>query len=190
VFFSSVVARPGGAAGCMCPQSCLGLMCSLRPSYTRLLLSHHGRQYRRRSGRFAKERKSVHNKNMSYSANHPLPHENHRTRWQQVQLLREHRRHEETLGVIRSASWRESVTITWTPTPASKPRPTSLQRTLATAVEMIAPWLADIALVNVRRFVEGQHNTHAVRGVAGRRLPPSPKGLPHAGRPITDRPSH
>ena len=44
--------------------------------------------------------------------------------WQhQVQLARGHWRHEDAAGAIRSAGWRESVTVIWSPALAPDRRP-------------------------------------------------------------------
>ena len=78
---------------------------------------------------------------------------------QHVQLSRGHWRREERAGAIRSAGWRESVTVTWlsTTTPEHRPRCCAA---LATAFDTIAPSIAELTAATARRSLERQHRTH------------------------------
>jgi len=82
-----------------------------------------------------------------------LPRDSQRLWQQQVQLSRGHWRHQDAAGAIRSAGWRESVTVTWSPAPAPDRRPAMLQRMLEAAAGVIAPVLADAAVTSARRLL-------------------------------------
>jgi hypothetical protein len=104
------------------------------------------------------------------------PHENPGLWRQQVQLSRGHWRSEEAAGAIRSAGWWESVTITWSPTPAPGRRPAVLQHALA-AADVIAPLLADVAVAGTRRMLDRRHRTRPVAFSLRRQLASGNKEL-------------
>jgi hypothetical protein len=79
--------------------------------------------------------------------------------WQkQVQLSRGHWRRADATGAIRSAGWWESVTVTWSTAPGPARRPAVLQRTLEAAADMIAPVLADVAVISARRLLQRRNH--------------------------------
>jgi len=110
------------------------------------------------------------------------PHENRALWRQQVQLSRGHWRREEAAGAIRSAGRWESVTITWSPTPAPERRPAALQRALAAAADVIAPLLADVAVASTRRMLDRRHRTRPVAFSLRRQLASGTRELPRSER--------
>ena len=93
---------------------------------------------------------------------------------QHVQLSRGHWRREEGAGAIRSAGWRESVTVTWlsTTTPERRPRCCTA---LAATFDTIAPSIAELTAATARRSLERQH-THGISII--------PRHLPSAAREL------
>jgi hypothetical protein len=94
-----------------------------------------------------------------------------------VQLSRGHWRREERAGAIRSAGWWESVTVTWSSAPTAERRAPLLRRALATAVDAIAPTIAELVAASARRLLERQH-------LAQRALPSSRQQLPTVAREL------
>jgi hypothetical protein len=84
---------------------------------------------------------------------------------QRVQFSRGHWLSEGEAGAVRSAGWWESVTVTWSPPAAPERRPALLQRALASAVDLIAPSIAELVAVSAKRVLERQYRA--------RRIPPS-----------------
>lgn len=78
---------------------------------------------------------------------------------QHLQLSRGHWRREERAGAIRSAGWRESVTVTWlsTTTPERRPRCCTA---LAPTFDTITPLIAELTAATARCSLERQHRTH------------------------------
>ena len=109
-------------------------------------------------------------------------HENQGLWRRQVQLSGGHWRREEAAGAIRSAGWWESVTITWSPTPAPGRRPAVLQRALAAAAGVIAPLLADVAVASTRRMLDRRYRTRPVAFSPRRQLAPGTRELPRSER--------
>ena len=89
-------------------------------------------------------------------------------------------RREEAAGTIRSAGWRESVTVTWAPAPAPDRRPAVLQRALGAAADVIAPLLADVAVASARRLLDSRHRTHPVASSLRRQLASVARELPRS----------
>jgi hypothetical protein len=102
----------------------------------------------------------MHNVVMRGAKDQPRARGSHRL-WleQHVQLSRGHWRREEGAGAIRSAGWRESVTVTWlsTTTPERRPRCCTA---LATTFDTIAPSIAELTAATARRSLERQNRTH------------------------------
>jgi hypothetical protein len=98
----------------------------------------------------------------------------------QVQLSRGHWRREEQAGAIRSAGWWESVTVTWSPAPEAGRRPRLLRRALATAVDTIAPSIAELVAASARRLLEGRHGRHPALPSSRQRLPTVVRELPRS----------
>jgi hypothetical protein len=107
---------------------------------------------------------------------HSLPRDHQRLWQRQVQLSRGHWRREDAAGAIRSAGWWESVTVTWSPAPAPRRRPAVLQRALATAADMIAPVLADVAAASTRRLLDRRHRVLPGRVFPAPAAAPCPPG--------------
>ncbi|HYZ57131.1 MAG TPA: hypothetical protein VE733_27020 [Streptosporangiaceae bacterium] len=99
---------------------------------------------------------------------------------QRVQLSRGHWRREEQAGAIRSAGWWESVTVTWSPAATPPRRPPLLHRALVTAVDAIAPSLAELVAAGARRLLERRPGTRAVPPSSRRQLPAAIRALPRA----------
>src|SRR6266516_6272467 len=66
----------------------------------------------------------------------------------------------EGAGAIRSAGWRESVTVTWLPTTTPERRPRCCTA-LATTFDTIAPSIAELTAATARLSLECQHRTPA-----------------------------
>jgi hypothetical protein len=102
----------------------------------------------------------MHNVVMRGAKDQPRTRGSHRL-WleQHVQLSRGHWRREEGAGAIRSAGWRESVTVTWlsTTTPERRHRCCTA---LATTFDTIAPSIAELTAATARRSPGRQHRTH------------------------------
>ena len=113
---------------------------------------------------------------------HSLPRDNQRLWQRQVQLSRGHWRREDAAGAIRSAGWWESVTVTWSPAPAPGRRPAVLQRALATAADVIAPVLADVAVASTRHLLDRRHRVLPVASSLRRQLLPAARELPRPDR--------
>jgi hypothetical protein len=126
-----------------------------------------------------KGRSLAHNGHMRDASGHSLPGDNRGLWQQQVQLARGHWRREDAWGAIRSAGWRESVTVTWSPAPVPDRRPAVLQRALAAAADMIAPVLADVAVTSARRVLQRRR---VVASPLRRRLVSAARELPRSGR--------
>jgi hypothetical protein len=99
-----------------------------------------------------------------------------------VQLSQGHWRREEAAGIIRSAGWWESVTVTWSSAPAPGCRPALLQRALAAAADMMAPVLADVAVASTRRLLERRHRVYPVATSARRQLASAAREIPRSER--------
>ena len=100
-------------------------------------------------------------------------------RWlERVQVARGHWRREEQPGVMRSAAWWESVTVTWSPAPAPDRRPAVLQRTLGAAADMIAPVLADVAVTTARRLLQRRNHRLLVTSLLRRQPVSAARELP------------
>ena len=101
-------------------------------------------------------------------------------RWlERVQVARGHWRREERPGVIRSAAWWESVTVTWSPAAAPPSRSPWLYRALATALETLAPHAAELVAATAWRLLDRRHGTRAVVLPKRRReLPGATTALP------------
>ena len=99
-----------------------------------------------------------------------------------MQFSRGHWRSEEGTGAVRSAGWWESVTVTWSPTPAPGPGPSLLRRALASAVDMIAPSVADLAAASARHLLERQRRARSVLPSPRRRLSSITRELPRSDR--------
>ena len=111
-----------------------------------------------------------------------LPHDNQGL-WQQVQLSRGRWRRQDAAGAICSVGGWESVTVTWSPAPAPDRCPAVLPRALAAAADMIAPVLADIAIISIRRLAQRGHRVLPVVSVPRRRqLVSAPRELPPPNR--------
>jgi len=119
-----------------------------------------------------KDRSPAHNGHMRDASGYSLPRDNQGLWQHQVQVSRGHWRREDSAGAIRSAGWWESVTVTWSPTPAPDRRPAVLQRALAAAADLIAPVLADIAVTSTRRLLQRRHRVLPVASLR-RQLPRS-----------------
>ncbi len=126
--------------------------------------------------------KPTHNVGMREASGHSLPRDNHGLWQRQVQLSRGHWRREDAAGAIRSAGWWESVTVTWSPAPAPGRRPAVLQRALATAADMIAPVLADVAVASTRRLLNRRHRVLPGASSLRRQLVSVARELPRSDR--------
>jgi hypothetical protein len=115
----------------------------------------------------------MHNVVMRGAKDQSRTRESHRL-WleQHVQLSRGHWRREEGAGAIRSAGWRESVTVTWLSitTPERRPRCCTA---LATTFDTIAPSIAELTAATARRSPGRQH-THGIPSSRG--TCPTPPG--------------
>jgi len=78
---------------------------------------------------------------------------------QHVQLARGHWRREEGAGAIRSAGWRESVTVTWLSTTTPERRPRCCTRT-GDHLRHDRPLIAELTAATAWRSLECQHRTH------------------------------
>ena len=116
------------------------------------------------------------------SGGEPLPVGTRSSPRKPLALSRGHWRREDAAGAIRSAGWWESVTVTWSPTPAPDRRPAVLPRALAAATDMIAPILADIAITSIRRLIQPGHRGLPVVSVLRRQLVSAPRELPRPNR--------
>lgn len=116
---------------------------------------------------------------MRGSKGSPRVHGGHRL-WleQQVQLSRGQWRREEADGAIRSAGWWEAVTVTWSPAAAPAQRPRLWHRALATAVETIAPSVAELVVASARQLLDRQRGTRAPVHSSRRQLPAPARALP------------
>jgi hypothetical protein len=130
----------------------------------------------------SKDSSLAHNGHMRDASGHSLPGDNRGPWQQQVQLARGHWRREDAAGAIRTAGWWESVTVTWSPTPAPDRRPAVLPRALAGAAGMIAPVLADVAVTSARRVLQRRHHRRVVASLLRRRLVSAARELPRSGR--------
>jgi len=119
---------------------------------------------------------------MRDASGHSLPGDNQALGQQHVQLSRGHWQSEEAAGATRSAGWWESVTVTWSPTPAPDRPPSVLQRALAAAADLIAPVLADVAVTSTRRLLQHRHHRLLVASVLRRELVSAGRELPRSGR--------
>jgi hypothetical protein len=127
--------------------------------------------------------KPAHNVGMRDASGHSLPRDNQGLWQREVQLSRGHWRREDAAGAIRSAGWWESVTVTWSPAPAPGRRPAVLQRALATAADMIAPVLADVAVASTRRLLDRRrHRVLPVASSLRRQLVSAARELPRSDR--------
>ncbi len=101
-------------------------------------------------------------------------------RWlERVQVARGHWRREEQPGVIRSAAWWESVTVTWSPAATPPSRSPWLHRALATALKTLAPQAAELVAATAWRLLDRRHGTRAVVLPQRRReLPGATRALP------------
>ena len=102
----------------------------------------------------------MHNVVMRGAKDQPRTRGSHRL-WleQHVQLSRGHWRREEGAGAIRSAGWRESVTVTWLSITTPECRLPLLHRALATGFDAIARSIAELVAATARRSLERQHRT-------------------------------
>lgn len=129
-----------------------------------------------------KDRSLAHTVHMRDGSGHFLLRD-HQGRWQQqVQPSRGHWRREDAAGAIRSAGWRESVTVTWSPAPAPDRRPAVLQRALAAAAGMIAPVLADVAVTSARRLLQRRHHRLLAAALLRRQPVSAARELPRSDR--------
>lgn len=113
---------------------------------------------------------------------HSVPGDNRELWQQQVQLTRGHWRREDAAGAIRSARWWESMTVTWSPAPAPARRPAALQRALASAADMMASVLADVAVTSARRVLQRQHHRRVAGSLLRPRLVFAAREPPRSGR--------
>jgi hypothetical protein len=101
---------------------------------------------------------------------------------ERVNFSRGHWRSEDRGGAVRSAGWWESVTITWSPTPAPERRPAVLHRALAAAVDLMAPALADLMAEAARHALEQRYRGRRISSSPRRLLPPAARALPRPDR--------
>src|SRR5689334_15939362 len=120
---------------------------------------------------------------MRDASGHPLPAGDYPGRWPpQVQLSRGHWRREDAAGVITSAGWWESVTVTWPPAPVPGRRP-AIRRLVEPAVAgVIAPVLAEIAVTGTRRLLRRRDHRRLVASLLRRQPVPAGRELPRSGR--------
>jgi hypothetical protein len=130
-----------------------------------------------------KDRSLAHNGPMRDASGHSLSGDNQGLWQRQVQLSRGRWHREDAAGALRSAGWWESVTVTWSPAPAPDRRPALLQRALAAAAGLIAPVLADAAIIGTRHLLRRRYRGLPVASRRRRQL------LVSAGRelPRSDR---
>ena len=123
----------------------------------------------------------VHNVDMRDGSGHPAARSG-QSLWQerQVQFSRGHWRREE--GAVRSAGWWESVTVTWSPTPAPGRSPAPLGRALAAAADAIAPAIVELAAATTARLIERQRRSRPALPPPRRRMPPMARALPRPDR--------
>jgi hypothetical protein len=101
----------------------------------------------------------------------------------QVQFSRGGWRSEDSAGAVRAAGWWESVTVTRTPVPAPPGRRSALMnRALATAVDLIAPALADLAAAAAMRALQRQYRHRRLPLAPRRYLPPAARAIPRSDR--------
>lgn len=105
--------------------------------------------------------------------------------WQRhVQLSRGHWRREDAVGASCSVGWWESVTVTWSQAQAPAPvrRPAVLPRALAAAADMLAPVLADAAVIVTRRLLDRRPRAYPVAFSLRRQLASGARELPRPDR--------
>jgi hypothetical protein len=98
-----------------------------------------------------------------------------------VQISRGHWRRDEAGGIIRSTGWWEAVTVTWSPAATSGHRPPFWRRTLAAALDTIAPSITELVAAGARQLLERQRGTRVIARSSRRQLPTAARALP--GRP-------
>jgi hypothetical protein len=135
---------------------------------------------RRRGGQ-----QRMHNVVMRGAKDQPRTRGSHRL-WleQHVQLSRGHWRREEGAGAIRSAGWRESVTVTWLSTTTPERRP-GCCTALATTFDTIAPSIAELTAATARRSLERRHRTHTAFPSSRGTCPTPPGTSPVRPGPLT-----
>jgi hypothetical protein len=95
-----------------------------------------------------------------------------------VQISRGHWRRDEADGVIRSAGWWEAVTVTWSPAATPERRPPLWQRTVAAALDTIAPSVTELVAAGARHLLERQRGTRVIARSSRRQLPTAARALP------------
>jgi len=120
---------------------------------------------------------------MRGASGHSLPRGNQGLRRQQVQLSRGHWRREDAAGAIRSVGWWESVTVTWSPTPAPGRRPAVLRHVLAAVADVIAPVLADVAVASTRRVLDRRYRARPIASSVWRQLASAARNSPGQTEP-------
>jgi hypothetical protein len=119
---------------------------------------------------------------MHDDSGHPLPGD-YRGLWPpRVLLSRGHWRREDAAGVITSAGWWESVTMTWPPAPAPDRRPAVLPRVMSAAADIIAPVLAEIAVISTRRLLQRRDHRRLVASLLPRQPVPAGRELRRSDR--------
>jgi len=88
-----------------------------------------------------------------------------------VQISRGHWRRDEADGAIRSVGWWEAVTVTWSPAATPGRRPALWHRTLAAALDTIAPSVAELVVAGARHVLERQRGPRVIAHSSRRRLP-------------------
>lgn len=89
---------------------------------------------------------------------------------------------QDAAGAIRSAGWWESVTVTCSAAPAPDRRPAVLQQALATAADMIAPVLADVAVTGTRHLLQRRNRRLLIASLFRRPLVSAGRELPRSAR--------
>jgi|SRR5262245_3235223 len=103
-------------------------------------------------------------------------------REKRVQIARGHWRRDEAGGAIRSAGWWEAVTVTWSPAATPGHRPPLWHRTLAAALDTIAPSIAELVAASARQLLERQRGARVTAHSSRRQLPTAARALPRPGQ--------
>jgi hypothetical protein len=105
-----------------------------------------------------------------------------------VQLARGQWRRDEQGGAVRSEGWWESVTVTVAPAAASGRSPSLLHRALASAVDAIAPALAEALAASAWQVLDRRLGPRAGLAPIRGRLSAGARGLPRPGKIADGRP--